>query len=909
MGAYRDAVNADGVYVHYELNNDYSDSEGLVPTDGSYYGGSTSPVFSTPSFVKGGAGYHLDARTPYDRGVFVSKVDADLASNLDDNDELSIELWFKPEVIRTSGAQVNNLIRHDTNLWWLRLVNGYLQMVVSTDLAGGSGFTDTTTQLSSGNIYHLVGTYDGADNKIRLYVNGSLVGTSSAITGNYLSFPTNSAWTYIGSPGTETMDGEIDEIAIYRKVLSLAEIQDHYDIGRGYATINATVTDIDVAGKTATVSAGSDAIVSVTVSDIDIAGQAATVTATAPNAVITADVTDINVDEQIATVIVTADVDTESTITNIDIAGLAATITVEQNNTQTADVSNIDIAGKDVNIVISVEATVTNIDLTGQPAAVSAGGNIQIIIDATNLDIDGQPATVVISSTINAGSTNVAIAGKDSLNLYPSIVIAKNPLHYWKFDLQATQHVVKDFGSSVINGALVQVSGDNASTTNLTSSSFVGNISGDYGSNSVKLLGSVSGTTSASYRQRVQFTGYQPTTIGANLTYELWFKTTNSYAELLVFDSPDYESSVYFVTRKTTLGLLNGKLSTWQMSTNETAWDKRTNIVSTSASLNDGNWHHVMLTKSTSGGISTFKSYIDGVQTSTTLSLGNLLVFAELTTARDYVTGTYTVSESDTLFYIGNAFGAVYGGTAGSSYNVTVDDVAIYQSALTAQDAINRYGTGTGSTDIQVTVTTTDINIDSTTTSTSTIVNVTKTNIKTRAGSPQVSDGSNVLIISNQNNIGLTGFAPSTSFDASKTILQTAGVISVNAQQTRIRTAILDFKFVPAGDTSLSAADAETLTELNFLGLLFNQTKKLLFRIGNTDSVKSTFDISVTSKNTDLLNAISLSYDDITYSNALTIQNVESNTITECIYIKFDSNIVNYLGAGTFLINVEKTNE
>jgi hypothetical protein len=76
----------------------------------------------------------------------------------------------------------------------------------------------------AGQTYHVVGTYDGTTQ--RLYVNGALV-ASAALTGPATS---NTNPLVIGSWGgtNEFFAGRIDEVAIYTKALTSAQVQAHY---------------------------------------------------------------------------------------------------------------------------------------------------------------------------------------------------------------------------------------------------------------------------------------------------------------------------------------------------------------------------------------------------------------------------------------------------------------------------------------------------------------------------------------------------------------------------------------------------------------------------------------------------------------------------------------------------------
>ena len=91
--------------------------------------------------------------------------------------------------------------------------------------------TRTTPSTSQNTWYHLVGTYDGTDAK--LYINGEVKGTAIG-SGNIRVSTTN---VYIGQwgDGTARFNGLIDEVRIYNRALTAAEISDLYN-NYGYTT-------------------------------------------------------------------------------------------------------------------------------------------------------------------------------------------------------------------------------------------------------------------------------------------------------------------------------------------------------------------------------------------------------------------------------------------------------------------------------------------------------------------------------------------------------------------------------------------------------------------------------------------------------------------------------------------------
>ncbi|MEK7482341.1 MAG: LamG-like jellyroll fold domain-containing protein [Patescibacteria group bacterium] len=113
-----------------------------------------------------------------------------------------------------------------TNSSYAQIGFSYGQIAVGQN-GGGAGWWLTGPIATVGQWYHIVGVYDGAN--ASLYVNGELKAGPVA-----KSFTYNHGISMIGrysSVGGEWMNGLIDEVRIYSKALTLAEIQKQYAAG------------------------------------------------------------------------------------------------------------------------------------------------------------------------------------------------------------------------------------------------------------------------------------------------------------------------------------------------------------------------------------------------------------------------------------------------------------------------------------------------------------------------------------------------------------------------------------------------------------------------------------------------------------------------------------------------------
>ena len=93
-----------------------------------------------------------------------------------------------------------------------------------------------SSNLKPGQWYHVAGVYDGA--QMKTYLNGALVG-SSKVTGNLTGYDTV---LRLGNNGglTEPMGGMLDDIRIYKRTLSEAEL---YDVMQGIGMETEFATD------------------------------------------------------------------------------------------------------------------------------------------------------------------------------------------------------------------------------------------------------------------------------------------------------------------------------------------------------------------------------------------------------------------------------------------------------------------------------------------------------------------------------------------------------------------------------------------------------------------------------------------------------------------------------------------
>ena len=92
----------------------------------------------------------------------------------------------------------------------------------------GIGKILAPTTKNDGSWHHIVGTYDGTT--VRLYVDGAEV-TNSALSGGVVNSGSGARLKLALFSGSATLQGSIDEVAIYRAALSAAQVLAHYNAG------------------------------------------------------------------------------------------------------------------------------------------------------------------------------------------------------------------------------------------------------------------------------------------------------------------------------------------------------------------------------------------------------------------------------------------------------------------------------------------------------------------------------------------------------------------------------------------------------------------------------------------------------------------------------------------------------
>lgn len=219
---YREAVMADGPIGYWRLGDtgtSAADESSMTP--GTFVGACSH---NQPAAIAGDA--NQSAR--FDGATCC----VTLGNNYDfvNRAPYTIELWYRPADL----SLFESLIAKQTRLG-PKPDDGYMlfndQGAVYVERSIGAQNTRTTsTPVVEGTTYHFVGTYDG--NELALYKDGVL---AVPRIGDTAMMPAVAVPAVIGA--ASLMDqlfaaGVLDEVAIYPRALSEAQIARHFDIGK-----------------------------------------------------------------------------------------------------------------------------------------------------------------------------------------------------------------------------------------------------------------------------------------------------------------------------------------------------------------------------------------------------------------------------------------------------------------------------------------------------------------------------------------------------------------------------------------------------------------------------------------------------------------------------------------------------
>ncbi len=218
--AYAAAVAGDGPVSHWRLGETSgitaADSFGTNP--GTYLNGVSLGAASLVSSDAANTAASLDGIN--------DAVSVQSSSGLSPTEAVTVEAWVRPTTIPGAGSFASVATKAES--YALQFNGPQLEF---TTMQGGARrrVQAPAGAVVTGQTYHLVGTYDGATQ--RLFVNGVQV-ASGAFSGA-LGVNTNRVVLGSWDTASEFLRGTIDDVAVYAKPLTAAQVVNHFDQARG----------------------------------------------------------------------------------------------------------------------------------------------------------------------------------------------------------------------------------------------------------------------------------------------------------------------------------------------------------------------------------------------------------------------------------------------------------------------------------------------------------------------------------------------------------------------------------------------------------------------------------------------------------------------------------------------------
>ena len=331
-----------------------------------------------------------------------------------DSNTFSMMAWVKPDEIRTSN--IERYVTYESEAAVLRSEFGQLHFYMKID--GTLNHIRVSNVLVAGEWQHIAGTYDGTT--MRLYHNGVEVGTNE-ITATTPFSNTNSI--LLNSPG-ETFIGQLDEVSIWNRTLTQAEIEerasqsldgDEIDLV-GYWNFDnefvdgTTITEVSGNSNNGTIIAGDgDEIITSDLRFVDIAPGETT-------ASIVLDAIDDQEADGDVTVTVNLEADA-SYLLNEDTDLQTATLSVVDNESaviELARIVNLVDSTNDTNDLFDFEITNFVSTATGANATISVALKEQPTTTVTLALADGNGTT---SSSFTFDSSNYETSQSATLSL------------------------------------------------------------------------------------------------------------------------------------------------------------------------------------------------------------------------------------------------------------------------------------------------------------------------------------------------------------------------------------------------------------------------------------------------------------------------------------------------------------
>ena len=154
----------------------------------------------------------------------------------------SLEAWVKLDILGTDFPIAGKGMYNTDGEWCLYVNSSNVITFILFDESVSSTYErgKYTSALSANTWYHIVATYDGrggtsANDGMSLYLDGSSVTVTKTDGGTYVAMEnlTHSVWIGRGDlVDTNYTKGNLDEVKIYNRVLSAAEVTKNWKHGK-----------------------------------------------------------------------------------------------------------------------------------------------------------------------------------------------------------------------------------------------------------------------------------------------------------------------------------------------------------------------------------------------------------------------------------------------------------------------------------------------------------------------------------------------------------------------------------------------------------------------------------------------------------------------------------------------------
>ena len=156
--------------------------------------------------------------------------------DIDFIDDISISLWFMPNGFPDTQWIVGDDRWSQSSQWAYNLIISTTATIKASVLDGGGNLVriESSLVLQTGYWYHIVMTYDGYT--LTLYIDGSSEGTDTATTDGFQDCSNVLRMMSVLDANDEIeypVDGKLDEVGVWKRVLTSSEVTDLYNGGIG----------------------------------------------------------------------------------------------------------------------------------------------------------------------------------------------------------------------------------------------------------------------------------------------------------------------------------------------------------------------------------------------------------------------------------------------------------------------------------------------------------------------------------------------------------------------------------------------------------------------------------------------------------------------------------------------------